>query len=67
MLPRRERDDYHERRRHKRFRKHFLLRYFDLRTPENRMELTQLKNISEGGCASSPPSRLSSTPVWAWS
>lgn len=49
MLPKRDRDDYSEKRRHKRFRKHFLLRYFDLRTPENKMELTQLKNISEGG------------------
>lgn len=49
MLPKKRPDDYSEKRKYKRFKKNFLLRYFDLRTPENRMELTQLKNISQGG------------------
>ena len=38
-----------EKRKYKRFKKHFLLRYFDIRTPHLKMELTQLKNISQGG------------------
>ncbi|MGE0267328.1 MAG: PilZ domain-containing protein [Candidatus Omnitrophota bacterium] len=49
MLPKKKQDDFSEKRRYKRFKKNFLLRYFDVRTPENKTELTQLKNISQGG------------------
>lgn len=49
MLPKKKQDDYSEKRKYKRFKKNFLLRYFDVRTPENKTELTQLKNISQGG------------------
>ena len=38
-----------ERRRYKRVNKNFILTYFDKNHPEDRHEITQLKNISLGG------------------
>ncbi len=38
-----------ERRRYKRIKKNFILTYFDKKNPEQRFELTQLKNIGRGG------------------
>ena len=38
-----------ERRRHKRIKKNFILTYFDKNKPEEKFELTQLKDISCGG------------------
>ena len=38
-----------ERRRYERIRKSFILSYFDLKTPDCKFEITQLKNISLGG------------------
>ena len=38
-----------ERRQHKRFPKNFILKYFDLENPREKHEITQLKNISQGG------------------
>ncbi|MBP9853520.1 MAG: PilZ domain-containing protein [Candidatus Omnitrophica bacterium] len=49
MLPKKKEESFTEKRKYKRFRKHFLLRYYDIRTPQNKEELTQLKNISQGG------------------
>ena len=41
--------DQPERRQYKRFKKHFILTYWDLGDPHLRHEATQLKNISLGG------------------
>ncbi len=50
MLPKRKKDDFHdERRAHRRVKKHFLLRYFKAETPNDKIDLTQMKNISRGG------------------
>ena len=38
-----------DRRRHKRIKKNFILNYFDKNKPEEKFELTQLKDISRGG------------------
>ncbi len=38
-----------ERRRYERIKKSFILFYFDLKTPDHKFEITQLKNISLGG------------------
>jgi len=38
-----------ERRKYKRIKKNFILSYFDKAFPEQKLELTQLKNISLGG------------------
>ncbi|MBN1870083.1 MAG: PilZ domain-containing protein [Candidatus Omnitrophica bacterium] len=38
-----------ERRRHERIKKSFVLSYFDLKSPDHKFEITQLKNISLGG------------------
>ena len=38
-----------ERRQHKRVDKNFILKYFDLTNPNEKHEVTQLKNISQGG------------------
>ena len=38
-----------ERRLHKRIDKNFILKYFDLTNPNEKHEVTQLKNISQGG------------------
>lgn len=38
-----------ERRKYKRIKKNFILSYFDKANPEQKLELTQLKNISLGG------------------
>ena len=38
-----------ERRQHKRVDKNFILKYFDLSHPKEKHEITQLKNISQGG------------------
>ena len=41
--------DQPERRQYKRFKKHFILTYWDLGDPHVRHEATQLKNLSLGG------------------
>ena len=38
-----------ERRKYTRIKKNFILSYFDVATPDQKFELTQLKNISQGG------------------
>ena len=38
-----------ERRRYERIKKSFILSYFDLKKPDHKFEITQLKNISLGG------------------
>lgn len=38
-----------DRREHKRIKKNFILAYFDKNTPQEKFELTQLKDISKGG------------------
>ena len=38
-----------ERRHYRRINKNFILTYFDLRDPENKYEITQLRNLSVGG------------------
>ena len=38
-----------ERRHYKRIKKNFILKYYDLEFPQEKFEVTQLKNISKGG------------------
>jgi hypothetical protein len=38
-----------ERRKHERIKKSFILSYYDIATPNHKVEITQLKNISLGG------------------
>lgn len=49
MLPKKKKQDQDERRAHRRVKKHFLLRYFTVEKPEEKIDLTQMKNISHGG------------------
>lgn len=48
-LPETKKPSIQERRQYKRFQKNFILKYFDLKTPKEKHEITQLKNISQGG------------------
>ena len=56
--------DYEERRQYERIKKSFLLSYFDPQHPDEKFEITQLKNISLGGmcfvttCGFKPGTRL---------
>lgn len=52
--------DKNNRRKFQRINKQFILTYFHIQDPENQYEITQLKNISEGGMCfvASRPSEL---------
>lgn len=47
--PETRKDSIQERRQYKRFQKNFILKYFELENPREKHEITQLKNISQGG------------------